>query len=344
MDAQARRAGKPPCGDRTPPGGRDPEQGLALVAHRLAVLVPVGVLARDGAEVVDEGLDGVRQVDDLAVAVDLHPLAAEVVGQHEDADLRPAAGVRRLGALGVGRDDDASLLVDAAGDRRGLRPPVGALRHEHHRVARTDEVEHRVAVDLGVGRDLAGHGQSSWLGAAGAVEDRDDRLGQPGGIHRVGPPAASHEAVVDLRRGHGPDDVDEPLAVELRRQPVGRLEGVEGVRVAGPTLAVDRRDELLQARVAAGALGEEHAEKRSDPLVDRRAQRGVGPDEALAVGGRRHGAELRPVLHRDGRVVTDEQHVVDRLDDGRLAADGVVDGLRADARRSTASALTDIAW
>ena len=44
-------------GDRAPAGRGDPDQRLALVAHRLPVLVPVRVLAADGAEVVDERLD-----------------------------------------------------------------------------------------------------------------------------------------------------------------------------------------------------------------------------------------------------------------------------------------------
>src|SRR6478736_4313302 len=43
------------------------------------------------------------------------------------------------------------------------RAAVRALRHEHHGVAGAHEVEHRLAVDVGVGGDLAGHGQSSWL-------------------------------------------------------------------------------------------------------------------------------------------------------------------------------------
>src|SRR5680860_1513051 len=51
--------------DRTPGLDRHADQGLALVAHGLAVLVPVGVLAGDAAEVVDQRLHGVRLVDHL---------------------------------------------------------------------------------------------------------------------------------------------------------------------------------------------------------------------------------------------------------------------------------------
>ena len=74
------------------------------------------------------------------------------------------------------------------------------------------------------------------------------------------------------------------IAVEPRRQTVGTVESNQGVRVAGPPLAVDRRDELLEPGVAPGALGEDHTEEGADALVDRRAQRGIGPDERLPVG------------------------------------------------------------
>src|SRR6476469_6304328 len=88
-------------------------------------------------------------------------------------------------------------------------------------------------------------GMSVLLGSvAGVVEDRDERLGQPGGIHLVGPAAASHEAVVDLRGRHGPDDVDEVLAVEPGRQAVRLVQGVQRVGVAGPTLPVDGGHEV----------------------------------------------------------------------------------------------------
>ena len=105
----ARRAGKPPVATGPQRVGVIAQQRLALLDHRPAVLVPVGVLARDAAEVLDQRLDRVGRVDDLAVAVDLHPGAAEVVGEHEHADPRVAAGVGRLGPFRVGRDDDAAL-------------------------------------------------------------------------------------------------------------------------------------------------------------------------------------------------------------------------------------------
>ena len=45
-------------GDRAPGLDGDPDQRLALAAHRLAVLVPVGVLAGDAAEVLDQPVLG----------------------------------------------------------------------------------------------------------------------------------------------------------------------------------------------------------------------------------------------------------------------------------------------
>src|SRR4051812_13935905 len=45
-------------GHRTPAVDGDPDQRLALTAHRLAVLVPVGVLTRDAAEVLDQAVFG----------------------------------------------------------------------------------------------------------------------------------------------------------------------------------------------------------------------------------------------------------------------------------------------
>ena len=67
-------------GDGAPTVDRDPEQGLALPAHGLPVLVPVGMLARDGAEVVDEGLERIglswRCVDDDALLDEAKAMAA----------------------------------------------------------------------------------------------------------------------------------------------------------------------------------------------------------------------------------------------------------------------------
>ena len=54
---------------------------------------------------------------------------------------RVAAQVDGLGAVGVRRDHDPALGVDAAGDRRDLRASVGAGGHQDEVVAGADEVE-----------------------------------------------------------------------------------------------------------------------------------------------------------------------------------------------------------
>src|SRR4051812_41720831 len=73
-------AGREPAGgNRPPPGRRDAQDRLVLVEHRPTVLGPVGVLPGDVPEVLHEGLDRLRRVADLALAVDLHPRTTELV-------------------------------------------------------------------------------------------------------------------------------------------------------------------------------------------------------------------------------------------------------------------------
>ena len=97
---------------------------------------------------------GRRHVQHLGGAVDLDPGVVPLVGEHQHGGGRVPAQVHRLGAVGVGRDHDPALGVDAAGDRRDLRAPVGAGGHEHQVVAGADEVEELVAVDAVGGGDL----------------------------------------------------------------------------------------------------------------------------------------------------------------------------------------------
>ena len=52
--------------------------------------------------------------------------AVPLVGVHEHGGGRVAAQVHRLRAVGVGRDDDPAVGVDAAGHGRHLRPTVAA--------------------------------------------------------------------------------------------------------------------------------------------------------------------------------------------------------------------------
>ena len=100
---------------------------LPCLLHGRAVVVPVGMLAGDAAEVLDQAVLGLLagHVEDLGGAVDLHPRVVPLVGEDEHAGARVAAQVGGLGAVGVRRDDDPAVGVDAAGHRRELRAPVG---------------------------------------------------------------------------------------------------------------------------------------------------------------------------------------------------------------------------
>jgi hypothetical protein len=61
---------------------------------------PVGVFAGDGPVVVDQRLNGVRQVDHLGVTVDLHVGVIEFVGQHHDAGKRGSTDIGRFARCG----------------------------------------------------------------------------------------------------------------------------------------------------------------------------------------------------------------------------------------------------
>src|ERR1700712_873943 len=134
-------------GDRAPPLDGEADQGLALLLHRLAVLLPVGVLAADAAEVVDQGFDRLGQVDHLGGAVDLDPRPVPVVAVEHQAGPRVAPEVGDLGARRVRRDDDAALLVDTRRHRRELGRAVLAVRHEGDPVSWTHELEELVTTD-----------------------------------------------------------------------------------------------------------------------------------------------------------------------------------------------------
>src|SRR2546423_13842997 len=68
-----------------------------------------------------------------------------------------APGVACLGASRVRRGHDPALGIDAAGDRRRLRPPVGPGRDHDGVVPGPDEVEQFISRDCGVDRDLGAH-------------------------------------------------------------------------------------------------------------------------------------------------------------------------------------------
>jgi hypothetical protein len=164
---------------RPPAHRRDAQQRLPLPDHGLPVLVPVGMLAGYRPEVLDKRLHRLGHVEHLGDAVGLHPGAAEVIGQHDDADLLVTPGVAGLGPLRVGRHHDPPLGIDPAGDRRRLRPPVGSFRDHDRVVPWPDEVEQLISGDCGVDRDLGTHGHH---GSSGGIR----RLGGPRGGARAG--------------------------------------------------------------------------------------------------------------------------------------------------------------
>src|SRR5450755_3577633 len=77
---EAARRGRPPALDR------DPDERLALTLHRRPVLVPVVMLAGDGAEVVDQRIECRGQIEYLGSAADLHPRAVPGIGQDHEGD------------------------------------------------------------------------------------------------------------------------------------------------------------------------------------------------------------------------------------------------------------------
>src|ERR1700730_6987613 len=72
-------------GNRSPALRVDPQQALALIDHRSAIVVPVGVFTGDGAVVLDQRIERVGQVHHLRRAVDLDIGVAEVVRHHDHA-------------------------------------------------------------------------------------------------------------------------------------------------------------------------------------------------------------------------------------------------------------------
>src|SRR5215211_4486194 len=153
--------GKPGCsavesgGDvgREPAGGdgTPPDQGLVRDAHGLPVLVPVGVLAGDAAEVLDQAVEGLRHVQHVGVAVNLDPRTVPVVGEDQHGDLRVPLRVPGLRPGRIGGDDDPVLGVDATGDAGDLRPAsrrvvASSIRTKSSSSASPTEV--LVAIDL----------------------------------------------------------------------------------------------------------------------------------------------------------------------------------------------------
>jgi hypothetical protein len=116
-----------------------------------------GVFTGDGPVVVDQRLNGVRQLDHLGVAVDLHVGVIEFVGKHHHAGPRRATDVGRFGALRIAGDHNATGVVDPTGHRGALQRAVRAKCGEHHAMSRPDELQQVGQADHVGGRILSGH-------------------------------------------------------------------------------------------------------------------------------------------------------------------------------------------
>ena len=159
-DGSGQAGGEAAGGDRPQRVRRDADQRLALVAHRLAVLVPVGVLAADAAEVLDQPSS-----------------ASGAACRAPRPSRRPAPRRRRSrrtaparDAVGVARAGCAAWPVRGSWRSRcrplGDTPPVtgdSCGEPSRRRVTRimlmpgTDEVQQFVEVNGGVGGDRPGH-------------------------------------------------------------------------------------------------------------------------------------------------------------------------------------------
>jgi hypothetical protein len=141
--------GEPAGGDRSPAVDVDPDQRLVLPAHGLPVLIPVRVLPGDAPVVVHERLQRLGHVEDLGVPVDLHVRAVPVIGQDTDRHLLVAPQVVGLGPVGIGRDHDPAVRVDATGDGGQLRGAAGPRGDEQTAVPGPQKLQQRGAFGLG---------------------------------------------------------------------------------------------------------------------------------------------------------------------------------------------------
>jgi hypothetical protein len=142
-------------GDRPPAVDADPDQGLVLPAHGLAILLPVRVLPGDAPVVLHERLQRLGHVEHLGVPVDLHVRAVPVIGQDTDRDLLVAPQVVGLGPVGIGRDHDPAVRVDTARDRGQLRGSIGPRGDEQATVPGTQELQE--CGPFGLGRRCDSH-------------------------------------------------------------------------------------------------------------------------------------------------------------------------------------------
>jgi hypothetical protein len=140
-----------------PAAGRDAQQRFALPQHGRPVLSPVRVLTGDRPVVGDQGVHRRWHVNDLCIAIDLHPGATEIIREDDDADARIPAGIAGLRASRVGGDNETSGLVNAARHRRRLRAATGTGRDDDGVVTRPDELEQLISGNHGIRCDLRIH-------------------------------------------------------------------------------------------------------------------------------------------------------------------------------------------
>src|SRR4051794_5124295 len=109
----------------------DADQHALVAFHGAAVVVPVRVLTRNPAVVLDESFHGVGQWHDRRAALDQEPLAVELTGQAAEPDARVASEVLHLERRLAAADDGVALVVDADGDRRHGRLAALAQGADH---------------------------------------------------------------------------------------------------------------------------------------------------------------------------------------------------------------------
>jgi hypothetical protein len=197
------------------------------------------------SSVVSGRIDSSRQAVDghelLGEAAVLGGLRRAPVGlQREAVELgarQLPAGGDELGADALRHQAVGVAGGDAGAERVGAGRDVGPHRHAAHRLhaAGDDRV-------VGAGHDALGGEVHGLLGAAAlAVDGRGrDRLGQPGGEHRVA--RGVHRLLGDLVDAAA-DDVVEALGVDARalderaQRPGEQVDGVDGVQRALAGLA-----------------------------------------------------------------------------------------------------------
>jgi hypothetical protein len=117
-----------------------------------------GDLGRERAQLVDHGVDGVLELEDLPLDVD-RDLLAEVAARHRGGDLGDVAHL--IGQVGGHRVDRVGQVLPGAGHaldhRLAAQPPVGAdlARHPRHLGRERGQLVHHAVDDLGGAQEVA---------------------------------------------------------------------------------------------------------------------------------------------------------------------------------------------